>query len=451
MINYTEDPDYRWLIETYFSRPDRIIGLNKGDILLEEGQPNTRLYLIREGHFTGYVTLASGEQQEKFRTSENVFLGLHSFFSGTYKSLTTVRALTAAEVVYVEKDDPVIPYKNKHTLAEQFMPFVVKEMVNRQENELSFFKEKQKALKQLLEREKLASLGHMAAGIAHELNNAVAVIYSNANWLIEKMAAYWREARETALFEAGLLKGRDLNSRQKRELQKVWQNKHKLDASAARALAQTGLPEEHIMQLGRNLQQDAHWIGNLWEIGATLNDMRRAAKQASHVVKSVKLLGAPHSERMPGLNINESIENALNLLRQKLTGITLELDLKEALPPFNGNMGEFVQVWTNLVKNAIEAMKAARTENPHIKISSKSNRSSIHISISDNGPGIPPDIRKEIFEPNVTTKVSGMSFGLGLGLTIVKRIVTAYKGRISVKSSKEGTTFTVTIPMEKAS
>ncbi|MCB0282590.1 MAG: cyclic nucleotide-binding domain-containing protein [Calditrichae bacterium] len=446
MIELSRNEDYKWIIDTYFSNNERKIELKKGDLLLEQGQDNSRLFYLKNGKLSGTITEDGQEEREIFRAFPGNFIGLHSFFSGSFISISNVRAMTDSEVVFMNHDDPLTPYKGRTTLEQQFMPVVVLGLINRQQNELNLFKEKEATYKKLIEHEKQASLGKMAAGIAHELNNAVAVLFSSANWLIEKIAVYWRDQKEAAIFEAGLLSGRQLSSREKRELQKMWQAKHNLSSLAARSLAQTGMSEKVLLNLEKDLEGKAEWINTLWEIGASLNDMRTASQHATHVVKSVKLLGVQNTTR-ENLNLNESIEDALALLNQKLKGIHLDVKLNP-LPAFIANMGEMVQVWLNLIKNAMEALQSAKTENPEIIIKSTLKKDIIVVSVKDNGPGIPDELQQAIFEPDVTTKVSGMSFGLGLGLTIVQRIINSYNGRIKLSSSERGTTFEISLPVE---
>lgn len=446
MIELSRNEDYKWIIDTYFSNNERKIELKKGDLLLEQGQDNSRLFYLKNGKLSGTITEEGQEEREIFRAFPGNFIGLHSFFSGSFISISNVRAMTDSEVVFMNHDDPLTPYKGRTTLEQQFMPVVVLGLINRQQNELNLFKEKEATYKKLIEHEKQASLGKMAAGIAHELNNAVAVLFSSANWLIEKIAVYWRDQKEAAIFEAGLLSGRQLSSREKRELQKMWQAKHNLSSLAARSLAQTGMSEKVLLNLEKDLEGKAEWINTLWEIGASLNDMRTASQHATHVVKSVKLLGVQNTTR-ENLNLNESIEDALALLNQKLKGIHLDVKLNP-LPAFIANMGEMVQVWLNLIKNAMEALQSAKTEKPEITIKSTLKKDIIVVSVKDNGPGIPDELQQAIFEPDVTTKVSGMSFGLGLGLTIVQRIINSYNGRIKLSSSERGTTFEISLPVE---
>lgn len=445
MILIGENNDMKWLVKTYFSNPHRNINLIKGDILLTQDQYNDSLFYVESGKLSGTVSNAR-ETQEIFRVFPGSFIGLHSFFSGTCKSISTVHALKDSVIYYLKRDDPVVPHKGRITLEEQFMPVVVLDLIKRQRSELNLFKEKEAANAQFLEREKQISLGKMAAGVAHELNNAVSVLFSNANWLIEKIALYWKTPKEAAIFETGLLSGRQLDTREKREIQKMWENKHKLSSSAAKAIAQTGIPENSVLALIDNPEKEAEWFKTLWEIGASLNDMRTASQHATHVVKSVKLLGTSNTQREK-LNLNESIENAMALLQQKMKNINLEVHLKQ-LPLFEANMGEMVQVWLNLIKNAVEALNSSKTDNPSITISTGFKSDYILVEIFDNGPGIPENLQKAIFEPDVTTKKSGLSFGLGLGLSIVKKIITSLDGNIKLKSSEKGTSFKIYLPLE---
>jgi hypothetical protein len=109
--------------------------------------------------------------------------------------------------------------------------------------------------------------------------------------------------------------------------------------------------------------------------------------------------------------------------------------------------GDMVQIWLNLIKNALEALQESNTQDPVILITAKSYDEAIHVVIQDNGPGIPKEDIDRIFQPNVSSKVHGLAFGLGLGLTVVQRIVTAYNGTIRAESEPGNTRFIVQIPL----
>lgn len=433
------------LKNNYFSDPNRFLWLPKGDILIEEGSVNSRLFFIRSGRLTGFVENDEQEREIVFSASENSFLGVYSFFSRTYYSLVTIQADTDCELAYIDKLTK--PVEGSGSIEKDFMPFAVKDLVKRQNRMLEISKEKQDAQKKLLENQNLTALGQIAAGIAHELNNAIAVLGHNTKWLSEQMAAFPMAAEDAALILSGLNHGRALSSREVRTQTKSLQTQYPgLESSTARLLAQMDPDSDLLKKLSMKTSAEIQRMFSHWEMGVALHDMQVAARQSAHVVKSVKELGNVHKTRQAGVDLNKTVENALTLLHHKTRDITVHLDLNP-LPAINANVGEWIQVWTNLIKNSSEAMLDAATSNPKLTISSQIVLEQIQIKVTDNGPGIPDAVFSTIFQPNVTTKVRGLSFGLGLGLTIVKRIITEYDGRIDVRSSVNGTTFTIYIPI----
>lgn len=435
---------FDWLVKTYFSDPKRQIKLEPGTILMEEESHNDRLYLIKKGTASGFVTNKEGQREEIFTSEPDTFLGVYSFFSKRYKSILTIEATSECTLAYIDRNQKVEPHPQLKSLEEQFMPVVVTDLMNRQQRLQELTEERHRTMQALLDNEKFTSLGQMAAGIAHELNNAISVLSRNTNWLVEVLSAQWEDTISSTIFEAGLLHGRFLSSREVRQRRKELSVRFHLDDEIAEMLAQTGLTDRQLKAFSKNdLKKQAADIYRIWEIGATFADMMVAAKQSAHVVQSVKLFGAQSSERSPALNVNESIENALALLRHKVKNLNVQVNL-DPLPPITASMGELVQVWTNIINNACEAVSP---EEGKLEISSTATPEHITVSIKDNGPGIPDAIIDRIFQPNVTTKKSGLSFGLGMGLPTVKRIVSSYQGSVDVSSSPSGTTFTVIIPL----
>lgn len=433
------------LIKDYFSDANRFLWLRKGEVLIEEDAINSRLFFIRSGRLTGFVENENQEREIVFSATEKNFLGVYSFFSQTYHSLATIMAETDCELAYIDKHTK--PAQDATCIEKDFMPFAVKDLVKRQQRLLEISKEKQDTQKKLLENQNLASLGQIAAGISHELNNAIAVLGHNSEWLSGQLATFTVDKQDAALLETGLVKGRSLSSREvrakKKNIQSIYPN---LDTESATQLAQMDLNDALIAKLVRKPKTEIQKIFKHWEMGSALHDMQVAARQSAHVVKSVKALGNLQESRQIGVDLNDTIQNALTLLHHKTRNIQIQLDLNP-LPAINANVGDWIQVWTNLIKNSCEAMLDASTSNPQLTVSSQSIGEQIQVKVNDNGPGIPNEIFSSIFQPNITTKVQGLSFGLGLGLTIVKRIITEYEGRIDVRSSVSGTTFTIYLPI----
>ena len=440
----TQKDALKEIIEAYFSDPKRRMRLEKGERILQEGAFNDRLFLVVKGGLTGYTTNRQGEKQKIFHVTRNMFVGVYSFFSKTWSSTATVIAEEKSEVAYIDQAQEPKGDGRGQTLFEQFMPVVMMDLSLRWQREVVVVNEREEALKQLIQTEKLASLGKMAAGLAHELNNAIAVLERNANWLSDRVSELFQEehVRRHAFFQTGLEEGRKVSSREIRKRADALMTSLRLPEEEARKLAETGISRSSLTAFSCDLKPNARAIHTYWELGASFHDMKVAARHATHVVRSVKALASQSSVREGGFDVNLSIKEALALLGSPLRGIEVSLQLSP-LPAIVANKGDLVQVWANLIRNAVEAMSKASTEGRQIRISSKAEGRSIVVRIQDNGPGIAEKFLKRVFEPNFTTKERGLDFGLGLGLTIVQQIVLSYNGEVFVKSGPGKTVFTV--------
>ncbi len=307
----------------------------------------------------------------------------------------------------------------------------------------------QEALQKLFKAEKMATLGQMAAGLAHELNNAIGVLHHQAEWLAERMSNYMKEKDTHGMhtfFEKGFTEGQKLASSVIRKRKKELENRYGLPIHLARQLAVSGLTDHELAPFASNLRENVERIYYYFETGLSLHDMLIAAQQAARVVRSVKELGVSNQQMQTLTDVDKTIREALLLLKSLLINVQIRLDLRVSTPVL-ANPGEMVQIWMNLIKNACEAMTNAATENPELAIRSIEEEGFIKVSIADNGPGIPEDILPKIFQPNVTTKIEGLSFGLGLGLSIVQKLVEIYRGNISVESQVGLTIFRVQLPV----
>lgn len=442
--------DVEWLKKAYFSDPDRRVYLKKGEILLRPQEYNTRLYFILKGTLVGYLEDEDKERFETFRSTQDNFVGVYSYFSEHHQSYSTVEALEDSVLAYIGPKHPVVKDAEGRSFAEHFLPVVVNEIYMRQLLAKRMNIQNQSALKKLYQVEKMASLGRMAAGLAHELNNAIGVIQRNTEWLSERAMHYIESTADPQMFgffEKGLKEGQTLSTSEVRKQRRRLEKKYNLETSVARQLATAGLTEELLKPFAQELEKHAERIHYFYETGLALHDMLIAANHAARVVQSVKELGASSNQQiMRETDVNKTLREAVSLLKRRLSKIKVDLQLND-LPPIMSNPGELVQIWVNLIKNAAESMNSDPDTPGILKIKSRQRGKKMIIQIHDNGPGIPPDLLPVIFQPNVTTKVQGLSFGLGLGLPIVERLVEKYGGVIDVKSSKGNTMFTIEIPL----
>jgi signal transduction histidine kinase len=160
--------------------------------------------------------------------------------------------------------------------------------------------------------------------------------------------------------------------------------------------------------------------------------------------------------REPGCDVVQSVKDALMLLHNKIKRINVELDLQET-PTITADTTELVQIWVNFIKNGWDAMTEFNTPNPTIRVSTAyeaataSTQDYVVVSISNNGPPIAAEHIDNIWKANFSTKKLGADSGLGLGLSIVRRIIDTNNARVDVHSDEQATTFTVRLPLTQPS
>lgn len=317
------------------------------------------------------------------------------------------------------------------------------------------------------QRDRLASLGKLSAGLAHELNNPASAAKRAASQLRDII----KKIRNASL-ELGR---RDLTPAQKAEIEKlenffIQRNEPPPDPLTASDL------EEQLDSLLRSHGQNDLWqlaadlahksvkpemleslfaivdaqtaraalvrIAASVEIANLLNEIESSASRISDLVCAIKEYTYMDQAPVQNVNIVKSLETTLTILNHKLKrGVTVQRDYQRIPFLVNSFGSELNQVWTNLIDNAIDAM-AGKGE---LRIRTYRDDNCVVVEIGDNGPGISPEIKSHIFEPFFTTKAVGE--GTGLGLDTVQRIVRKHKGSIQVTSVPGDTRFQVLLPL----
>lgn len=440
------------LIARYFADQSRRRHLTDGEHLLDEGGANDRLYYVISGTLRGFAGDPGGFDASVLLAGEGDLIGIKSFFHSEQTSSLTVIAEGPCTVSWVRLSDiACAPGENPERV---LMPLFVHVMDRRQRMLYELSQQEKQSQLRAAELERSSQLGQFAAGVAHELNNALAVIARGSEWMAGVLDHQMRRLDPLSyrVFALGLEHGRSRTSRLVRAAAKILQAEHALDQPTATAIARMGLPAEEERQLLPDLVARHRALTELWELGATYRDLMTAAEQAGHVIESMKSLGARTALLSATVDLRESIEAAMAIMRNASKGITLRLKAPSEPLLWQGNKGELVQVWTNLIKNACDALRGHAASDPahepQIDIVCRDRGESLEVAVSDNGPGIPPSVRPRIFLPHFTTKKSGLHFGLGLGLSIVRKILTACDGDIVVETSAAGTTFRVLLPRQ---
>ncbi|UXP32267.1 ATP-binding protein [Reichenbachiella agarivorans] len=449
-IKLSELTDISWLKEHYFSNPAQKITLKKGETILKQGEKNDCIFYLVSGRLTGHYKPKGGSQLLIFSTGEDSVVGIYSFFSADGCSYTTVNAEEDATVYYMSKAE--LPAKNHpdHQLfSEHILPIIVNEIYLRQMLVVKNATEKEITLKKLMQSEKLATLGQLAAGLAHELNNAIGVLQNKTQWLTNQLKVIFNQKEYEhlyPLFIKGLEQGQHSSTADARKRKEHIKKALKIDDRLAKKLARIDLTDEEIRQIAKQNQVDKiEEMDGFWEMGMTLHDMEIASTHTTHVIRSIKDLGSQNHSDVQECDLRLTFKKSLSLLSNMTRNIQIDLDVEKGLTLI-GNEGDFIQIWVNLIKNAAESLSQAETKDPRIQLLYVPNPHSIHLQVIDNGPGIPAHLLPTIFQPNVTTKVSGLSFGLGLGLSIIQKIISSYGGNITVSSVPGHTSFDITLP-----
>ena len=436
--------------EMHFSKYEKRLVLKPGELLLEQDKPNDCLYIILRGSLTGFVTDENGHRDEVFYSTKNMFVGVRSFFSHDLNSYADVMANEETELVYIDINE--LSLSEQQNLIADFVPVIINELYIRQLHAQKIRKERETALKKLIQSEKMATLGQMAAGLAHELNNAIGVMQNNSQWLSKVIEEYLDEKESEQvvnLFKMGVETGLELSSKEVRKMSRTYENKYHLNSKQAKHLAKLGLdPEQYFSGVSKeDVGRVAESYYRIWELGSSLHDILIASNHAMHVIRSVKELAVSNQERKP-TNVNDTIQESLVLLKSILRQVEVNFSAGN-LQTISANSGELVQIWLNIIKNGCESMLHAKVPDPRLEIVTSMEKDTIAIVITDHGPGIPRDLQRKIFQPNFTTKKDGLSFGLGLGLSVVQRLVDSYNGKINVKSTHGETSFSIKLPIKQ--
>jgi signal transduction histidine kinase len=317
------------------------------------------------------------------------------------------------------------------------------------------------------QRDRLASLGKLSAGLAHELNNPASAAKRATSQLRDVLKRIKDASHE--------LGRRELTPAQKLEIEKLESSFVQSDEAPPDPLTMSDI-EAQIDSLLRSHGQNDLWqmaadlarknvkpealeslfaildadtaraalvrIAASVEVATLLNEIESGTSRISELVRAIKEYTYMDQAPVQNVDIVKSLENTLTILNHKLKkGVVVQRNYEKIPLLVNSFGSELNQVWTNLIDNAIDSMDGKG----ELRIRTYREDNSVVVEIGDNGPGILPDIRSHIFEPFFTTK--GVGQGTGLGLDTVQRIVKKHRGDIQVTSKPGDTRFQVWLPL----
>lgn len=434
----------------WFANASQELHLKAGETYARQGDPADAMFVILEGQFQWRGEL--GGQPVVFSSKPGDITGVLPF-SRMKQFTVNGSAVTAGRVLR-------FPASLFPDLVQR-MPELAKRLVGL----LSDRVRETTRIEQ--QRDRLASLGKLSAGLAHELNNPASAAKRATSQLRDILKRIKDASHE--------LGRRELSPTQKSEIEKMEASLTQVDGPPPDALTVTDL-EDRIDSLLRSHGQNDLWqlsaglarrnvkpevleqlfnsldastaraalvrIAASVEVADLLNEIESSTSRISELVGAIKEYTYMDQAPVQNVDIAKSLETTLTILNHKLKrGVTVQRDYHRVPLLVNSFGSELNQVWTNIIDNAIDAMRGKG----ELRVRIYRDDGCAVVEIGDNGPGISPEIKSHIFEPFFTTK--GVGEGTGLGLDTVQRIVKKHRGNIQVSSNPGDTRFQVWLPL----
>jgi signal transduction histidine kinase len=437
----------------WFIGQSQELRLKAGETYARQGDPADAMFVILEGDLQGRGELAGDTVTFSIKTGD--VTGVLPFsrmkqFTVSLRAETDSRALR-----YPASQFPDLVQK---------MPELTKRLVGLMSDRI------REVTRMEQQRDRLASLGKLSAGLAHELNNPASAAKRAASQLRDILKRIRDASHE--------LGRRNLTPAQKAEILAMEDSFVQQDAPPPDALTISDL-EEQIDSLLRSHGQNDLWqmaadlarknvrpevleslfeslgadtaraalvrIAASVEIATLLNEIESSTSRISDLVRAIKEYTYMDQSPLQNVDIVKSLETTLTILNHKLKrGVVVQRDYQKIPLLVNSFGSELNQVWTNLIDNAIDAMGGSG----ELRVRTYREDVCVVVEIGDNGPGISPEVQPHIFEPFFTTK--GVGEGTGLGLDTVQRIVKKHRGSIQVNSKPGDTRFQVRLPLAEA-
>jgi signal transduction histidine kinase len=428
--------------------------LDPGEVYAREGDPADAMFVILEGQFQWRGELA-GEVIIIASKVGDVTGALP--FSRMKQYTVTGSAVTAGRILRF----PATLFPD----LVQRIPELAKRLVAVMSDRI------REATRFEQQRDRLAALGKLSAGLAHELNNPASAARRAASQLRTTLKRIKEASHQ--------LGARELSPVQKSEIEKLESSLTQRDDPPPNPMAIRDL-EDEIDSLLRSYGQDDLWqlaselaqrgiradalqslfvtleidtaraalvrLAASLEIANLLNEIESSTSRISDLVGAIKEYTYMDQAPLQNVDIVRSLETTLTIMNHKLKrGVVVQRDYNRVPLLVDSFGSELNQVWTNLIDNAIDAMSGKG----ELRVRTYREDTCVVVEIADNGAGISPEIKSHIFEPFFTTKPVGE--GTGLGLDTVQRIVKRHHGNVQVVSSPGNTTFQVRLPLADAS
>jgi signal transduction histidine kinase len=439
---------------------DRICGmveevrLAAGEELFAEGSPGERAYIIKEGQLE-VIKVSGGREVLLDVQGVGAVIGEMALLEKVPR-MAAVRARTDCVLLAIHQDQLDHLLDTSASAARAMLRTVLTRWRNTEA--------------MLRQSERMAQLGTLSAGVAHELNNPAAAVQRGASQLQDAIqqteVAYlqldqfalsdkeWeivrklgQQAREQAAYPPEL----DALARSDREGElETWLEAQGVpDAwEYASTLVNLSYGDGELAVLTEHFASERlatviRWLDATYSVSSLLTEVDQGAGRISEIVKALKSYSYLDQAPVQAVDLHEGLDDTLVILRSKLQpGISVRREYAPDLPKIQAYGSELNQVWTNILDNAIDALEGEG----QITIRTRQDGKWVVVEIEDNGPGIPSDIQTRVFDSFFTTKPPGKGTGLGLDISY-KIIVNKHRGDIKVTSQPGQTSFQVKLPL----
>ena len=434
----------------------RLVRRTAGEVVVKAGNAVTEMQFVLSGHIEIHVDRGLGPRKVMEWGAGDV-TGLlpfsrmtrgpgDSFVSGT----TETFSVSKEEFPELIRECPVLAGTLVHLMVDRARHFMSVDLLD----------------------EKMMSLGRLSAGLAHELNNPASAAARAASFLLDSLVTADTAGR--ALGGAGLTveqvarvdEVRDLciasasknltvespiELADREDALAEWCEQHQANPGVAHALARTAVQLDQLDALASHLPPAAidlvlRWIASGCNVRGLASDIQRAATRIHDLVMAIKRFSYMDRAKVLELvDVGRSLSDTVAVMAYKARerGASIALDYPDDLPAISGRGSELNQVWLNLLDNALDAVKGRA--NAHVRIGAGIEGTWMVVRLSDNGPGIPPELQHRVFDPFFTTK--GVGQGTGLGLDTVQKVVRSHNGEVDVSSEPGRTEFRVALPL----
>ena len=430
------------------------VHLSAGEELFAEGSPGDWAYIVQGGQLE-VIKASSGREVLLNVLQPGEVVGEMALLEDKPR-MASVRARTDSELLGIHKEQlDHLLHTSQSALRAMFNTI------------LRRWRGTESMLRQ---SEKMAQLGTLSAGVAHELNNPAAAVQRGAGQLQTAIAQL-----EPAQQQLSRL---ILTEEQQKALQRLAQGAHEqaarppeLDALArsdreyeletwlekrsvadawelAPTLVNLDYDSAGLTSLAESFAADQlvaviRWLNTIYTVYNLMAEVRQGAGRISDIVKALKSYSYLDQAPVQTVDVHEGLDNTLLILRSKLkSGISVRREYAPDLPKIQAYGSELNQVWTNITDNAADALN----EQGQITIRTRQDEEWVLVEIEDNGSGIPQEIQSRIFDPFFTTKPPGQGTGLGLDISY-NIIVYKHRGDIRVVSQPGKTCFQVWLPV----